>query len=371
MISIISWEVLQKGVVVSKNNRKRYKIKMKGLVLKEDKFLSYEDCENPVVDSKHNVLVRVLASGICGSDIGRGFSGKAYHYPLIMGHEFAGEVVSSFFGSEYRKGDRVAVFPLLPCKKCEACQTGDFAQCVDYDYYGSRRDGAFAQYVSVPEENLFRVPDHVDILHAAMTEPAAVALHGVRKAKIAVGSIAVVYGCGPIGNMVAQWLRISGCSRVITVDIDSQKLEIAQSMGFEVINSQETDPVQAIYELTGGRGAHVAVEAVGFPATFLNAIRSVGRMGQVVFMGNIHGTFQIGEKDFSDLLRKEITIYGTWNSKVVPTGIDDWSTVLQMMDKELQVDQLISHTPDLEEGAEIFNRILKKEEFFNKVIFKV
>lgn len=344
---------------------------MKGLVLHADKVLSYEDCKDPVSHSEQNILIRVLASGICGSDIGRGFFGKAYHYPLIMGHEFAGEVVSAFPGSKYHEGDRVVIFPLLPCKKCEACQTGDFAQCVNYDYYGSRRDGGFAQYVFVPEENLFHVPDHVDILHAAMTEPAAVALHGIRKAKVTVGSTAVVYGCGPIGNMAAQWLRISGCTRVFVVDIDTKKLKIAQSMGFEVINSGATDPVKAIYDLTGGRGAHISVEAVGFPVTFLNAIRSVGRMGQVVFMGNIHGTFQIAEKDFSDLLRKEITIYGTWNSKVVPSGIDDWTTVLQMMDKELQVGPLISHTPDLKEGTEIFHRILKKEEFFNKVIFKV
>lgn len=344
---------------------------MKALVLHKDKFLKYQDCEEPVGRQGHDVLIRVLASGICGSDIGRGFFGKAYHYPLIMGHEFAGEVISAFPGSKYHAGDRVAAFPLLSCKKCEACQTGDFAQCVDYDYYGSRRDGAFAQYVSVPEENLFRVPEHVDIVHAAMTEPAAVALHGVRKARVAVGSTAVVYGCGPIGNMAAQWLRISGCKKVIVVDVDSKKLDIAQAMGFEVINSQDVDPVKIINDITQGRGAHIAIEAVGFPITFLNAIRSVGRMGQVVFMGNIHGTFQIGEKEFSDLLRKEITIYGTWNSKIVPSGIDDWSTVLEMMDKELQVAPLISHTPDLEEGADIFNRILKREEFFNKVIFKV
>jgi L-iditol 2-dehydrogenase/galactitol-1-phosphate 5-dehydrogenase len=344
---------------------------MKALVLHQNKLLKYEDREEPVVSSERNVLVRVLASGICGSDIGRGFFGKAYHYPLIMGHEFAGEVATVHVGSKFSVGDKVVIFPLLPCKKCEACQTGDFAQCVDYDYYGSRRDGGFAQYVSVPEENLFQIPAHVDVLHAAMTEPAAVALHGVRKAKVSAGSIAVVYGCGPIGNMAAQWLRISGCAKVIIVDIDSKKLDIAQSMGFEVINSLETEPVSAINDLTNGRGAHIAIEAVGLPSTFLNAIRSVGRMGQVVFMGNIQGTFKVGENDFSGLLRKEVTIYGTWNSKIVPSGIDDWSTVLQMMDKELQVAPLISHTPALEEGIAVFNRILNKEEFFNKVIFKL
>ena len=344
---------------------------MKALVLHNDKVLTYQEVEMPAQIEGRDVLVRVTASGICGSDIGRGFGGKAYHYPLIMGHEFAGIVEESFKGSKYQIGDRVAVFPLLPCKRCEACQTGDFAQCTSYDYYGSRRDGGFAEFVAVPEENLFPVPNHVQLLHAAMTEPAAVALHGVRQATVAVGSKAVVYGCGPIGNMTAQWLRIAGCSTVMVVDIDPLKLDIARQMGFVTINSLERDPVEAVTELTKGCGAQIAIEAAGFPATFLNAIRSVSRMGQVVFMGNIHGKFEIDEKDFSNLLRNEIKIYGTWNSKITPRGIDDWSTVLMMMDKQLIVAPLISHTPNLSEGEKVFNAIVNKQGFFNKVIFKL
>lgn len=344
---------------------------MKALILESNKSLAYQEVKMPTPIRDKAILVRVKASGICGSDIGRGFGGKAYHYPLIMGHEFSGTVEESFVGSKFKQGDRVVIFPLLPCKCCEACQTGDFAQCINYDYYGSRRDGGFAEYVSVPEENLFALPDHVDMLHAAMTEPAAVALHGVRQAKVFIGSTAVVYGCGPIGNMVAQWLRIAGCSIVIVVDIDRTKLDIASQMGFVTINSLDLDPVKAVYDLTNGHGANLAIEAVGFPITFLNAVRSVGRMGQVVFMGNIHGKFEIGEVDFSNMLRKEIKIYSTWNSKVTPTGIDDWSTVLSMMNKELIVAPLISHTPDLSEGESVFNAIVNKQGYFNKVIFKI
>ncbi len=344
---------------------------MRALVLQSDKVLRYREVEMPSSEAPGNLLIRVVASGICGSDIGRGFGGKAYHYPLIMGHEFSGMVETSIPGSKFREGDRVVVFPLIPCRRCEACQSGDFAQCVDYDYYGSRRDGGFAEYVSVPEANLFHVPDRVDLVHAAMTEPAAVALHGVRQLNHLVGSVAAVFGCGPIGNMVAQWLRIGGCSTVIVVDIDPMKLEIARQMGFTPVNSLETDPVDAINQITKGRGSHVSVEAVGHPSTFLQAIRSVGRMGQVVFMGNIHGTFQIGETDFSNLLRKEIKIYGTWNSKIAPRGSDDWSTVLNMMDDQLHVAELISHTPSLSEGVEIFNAVVHKQLSFNKIIFKI
>lgn len=344
---------------------------MKALVLQNDKVLSYHEVEMPSAEESGNLLIKVKACGICGSDIDRGFGGKAYHYPLIMGHEFSGIVEKSILGSQFREGDRVVVFPLLPCRHCEACQTGDFAQCIDYDYYGSRRDGGFAEYVSVPEENLFHVPDHVDIIHAAMTEPAAVALHGVRQLKNIIGSTAVVFGCGPIGNLVAQWLRIGGCSKVIVVDIDPAKLEIASKMGFIPVNSLTNDPIEKVKEITKGSGAHIAVEAVGLPATFLQSVQAVRRMGQIVFMGNIHGTFKIDEKDFSNLLRKEIKIYGTWNSKIVPRGIDDWSTVLEMMDNQLHVAELISHTPSLSEGEEIFNAIVNRQISYNKVIFKI
>ncbi|MDF9827853.1 L-iditol 2-dehydrogenase [Ereboglobus sp. PH5-5] len=342
---------------------------MKALVLLEDKVLKYSEVAMPE-PKQGEVLVKVHACGICGSDIDRGFGGKAYHYPLVMGHEFSGVVEKSFPGGKYKPGDPVAGFPLIPCKQCAACQTGDFAQCSDYDYYGSRRDGGFAEYVAIPEENLFRVPDHVNLSHAAMTEPAAVALHGVRRAEISVGSSAVVYGCGPIGNMTAQWLRIAGCDPVIVVDVDRAKLDLAESMGFVALNSAECDPVERIASITGGEGAKIVVEAVGLPVTFLNALRSAGRGGQVVFMGNIRGTFEVGDKDFSQILRKELRIYGTWNSKVVPRPDDDWSVVLEMMDRKLIVAPLISHTPSLDEGERIFNDIAGKKLACNKVLFK-
>lgn len=343
---------------------------MKALVLENDKVLSIKNRKRPELVNG-DVLLRVAACGICGSDIPRGFGGGAYHYPLVMGHEFSGVVAANSPTGKFRTGDRVAVFPLIPCRKCPACQTGDYAQCEDYNYFGSRCDGGFSEYLYVPEENLFKIPDHVNILHAAMTEPAAVALHGVRKMKISGGETGVVFGSGPIGNMTAQWLRIRGCKSVIVVDIDNTKLDIAAKMGFETINGAAADPVQKILELTHGKGASCVVEAVGLPATFLQAIQAVGRFGQVVFMGNIHGEFSLCEKDFSNILRKELSIYGTWNSKIVPAGMDDWTTVLKYMDKEFQVGQLISDVPNLDEGPSIFESIVNKSRFHNKVIFKI
>jgi L-iditol 2-dehydrogenase/galactitol-1-phosphate 5-dehydrogenase len=346
---------------------------MQALVLEADQQLVYHpDVPIPPPPTPDSLLIQVAACGICGSDLPRGFGGKAYHYPLIMGHEFSGIVAEDRQGSQFRQGDRVVIFPLIPTNTSEgAYQTGDWAQLQEYDYFGSRRDGAFAEFLRVPETNLFRIPEHVDTHHAAMTEPAAVALHGVRHMSVTAGNTGVVIGAGPIGNMCAQWLRIHGCQRVIVTDVDERKLEIASAMGFIPVDSTQTDPVQKIMELTDGQGAQNVIEACGLPTTFLQALAVASRAGEVVFMGNIVGEFTIGEKAFSSILRRELKIYGTWNSKIFPKGNDDWTTVLRYMDRELQVAPLISDRVALQQGPEVFQSILQRQKFHNKVIFEM
>ncbi len=345
---------------------------MQALVLEAPGQLTFQperpsSGECPAADS---VLVRVAACGVCGSDLPRAFDeGGAYHYPLVLGHEFSAVVEED--GHGVKRGDRVAVFPLLPKPGQSAYDTGDFAQTTNYDYYGSRRDGGMQEFLQVPVRNLFALPDHVKLLHAACTEPAAVALHGVRKLHIASGDTAVVIGAGPIGNMTAQWLRIGGCRRVLVVDVDARKLQLAADMGFEPIDASLGDPVGQVFERTDGKGAERVVEACGMPSTFAQAIACAAVFGEVVFMGNLHGEFRLAEKAFSSILRRELTLHGTWNSKVVPRGTDDWSTVLKFMDKELQIAPLITDTPTLADGAAIFNSIRQRLAYHNKVIFRV
>jgi L-iditol 2-dehydrogenase/galactitol-1-phosphate 5-dehydrogenase len=319
-----------------------------------------------------SVLVRVAYSGICNSDLHRGFGGGAYLYPLVMGHELSAVVEKSFAGSRYRPGDRVVVYPLLPCRRCIPCQTGDYAQCMDYDYFGSRRHGGFAEYLYVPEFNLLPIPQAVDLAHAALTEPCAVALHGVKRMGIRPGESGCVFGGGPIGNMVAQWLALRGCRPVFVVDVDPKKLSLAEEMGFVPIDATAGDPVAEILSRTAGNGADRVVEAVGLPKTFLQATQAAARGGQVVFLGNIRGEFRIGEKDFSSILRRELTILGTWNSKVVPEGHNEWTTVLEFMGGGLRIAELISHTPELEEGPEIFRGIIEGSlGSYRKIVFRI
>lgn len=344
---------------------------MWALVLDEQGSLVYREVPMPERTAPDAYLVRVAACGVCGSDIPRAYEGKAYHYPLIMGHEFSGVIEESpEDGSRYCKGQRVVVFPLLPCRRCAPCQTGDYAQCESYDYFGSRRDGGFAELVWVPEANLFPVPEQVDLVHASMTEPCAVALHGVRKLRVLSGETAVVFGAGPIGNMVAQWLRIRGC-RVVLVDIDARKLALAGSMGFTAVQADREDPVGAVLRLTGGKGAEKVVEAAGLPLTYAQAVKCAARFGEVLWLGNISGPLRLEQKDVSDILRRELSVHGTWNSKVVPRGMDDWSTVLRHLDRELQVAPLISHAEPLEQGPRLFDMMRLRTEFFNKVLLLV
>ncbi len=341
---------------------------MKSLILEENKKLVLEERPVPEMDNYKNILVRVISSGICGSDIQRGFSGEAYHYPLVMGHEFTGEVMESL-SAAWKKGDRVVVYPLLPCYRCSSCQVGSYAQCSDYDYYGSRRDGGFAEYVTVPASNLIAIPDHVDSLHAAMTEPCAVALHGISKLGIQAGDSGLVIGGGPIGLMAAQWMKIQGCQTVYVADIEEKKLELAVELGLVPIHSGQTDLVEEMKRLTCGAGFTHVVEACGLPLTFRQAVLCGGMGSKILFMGNIRGSLVLEEHDVSHILRMEMTIFGTWNSKFAPSGHNDWTTVLQYMDKEMIVKPLISHILPLSKGPEIFSKIVNREEFTNKVIF--
>jgi L-iditol 2-dehydrogenase len=342
---------------------------VKALVLVRDKVLELRDVPEPVRPGPAWALIEVAYCGICNSDLHRGFEGAAYHYPLIMGHELSGVVSEPAVGSRFPRGAAVTVFPLIPCGRCIPCQTGDYAQCTDYDYLGSRRDGAFAQRMWAPEANLFAVPEGISMKEAALTEPCAVALHGVSKLAVRPGDTGAVFGGGPIGNMAAQWMRLRGAGPVFVVDIDERKLALAKDMGFHPVDSRAADPVAQIVEMTGGAGADRVVEAIGLPLTFLQAVQSAARFGEVVFLGNIRGTFQIGEKDFSSILRKELSIKGTWNSRVVPEGKNDWSTVLSRLGKGIEAARLVSHTPPLSDGVEVFQKILGRSEFFNKVVF--
>lgn len=197
--------------------------KMKELSLFAIDDLRFIETDIPTCE-KDEVLIKIKNCGICGSDIVRIFKNGTYHFPTVPGHEFAGEVV--FDPSGDLKGKRVVVFPLLPCFKCEMCKKGMYAQCSGYDYYGLRRDGAFAEYIAVKRFNLLEIPENVSFEEGAMCEPASVALHAVKKAGIKRGDVVLISGAGPIGLICGLWAKICGAKKVLMFDIDLKKSRV-------------------------------------------------------------------------------------------------------------------------------------------------
>lgn len=347
---------------------------MDALVLHGIGDLRLQQIPVPNLSAGH-VRIRIGFCGVCGSDLPRIFSKGTYSFPRVCGHEFAGIVDACGAAVDnFAPGDAVVVFPLLWCRKCAACEEGKYVQCADYGYLGSRSDGAFAEFVVAPKENLIPVPPGVSLDAAAMTEPAAVALHALRRLQNSlVGKTVAIFGAGPIGLIAAQWARIMGAMAVFLFDIVREKLELAARLGFEgVFNGAVGDAVPYVNAQTDGKGADVCIESAGVPQTYLNAFGSVGRGGSVVLLGNPAADVSLPAPLISQLMRREVNVLGTWNSDYSIAGnSDDWQPVLQAMAAgTLTLSPLITHRVPLRDSTEMLHMMKDRSEFYAKVLIQ-
>ena len=340
---------------------------MKALNLYAVRDLRYD--EVPVPERRADeILLRVKAVGICGSDLPRVFEKGTYHFPTIIGHEFAGEVAAA--EDTALVGKRAAVFPLVPCGVCSACQTGHYAQCSQYDYYGSRCDGAMAEYIAVKQRNLVFLPDDVPYEAAAMGEPAAVALHAFRKARVGLGQTLVVFGIGPIGLIIAQWARAAGVKNIVLVARSEEKTAFARQQGFmQAINSQQTDVEAYVRGLTAGQGADACIEGTGMSEPLAMCLLCAKNFGVVVTMGNPAGDMVLPQQAYWKILRKELRVVGTWNSSFCSIENDWQDTLAAMENKTIDVLPLITHRYALAEYQTAFALMHEKREFYCKVMF--
>ncbi|MED4884429.1 galactitol-1-phosphate 5-dehydrogenase [Bacillus smithii] len=345
---------------------------MKALKLYGKKDLRFEEAEKPVIEKSNEVIIKVKAAGICGSDVSRYAKLGPYVEGMIWGHEFCGEVVE--IGSDVHHvqiGDRVAGCPTFYCGKCDSCKKGILSQCEKLTVIGSRYPGAFAEYVKLPEENVLPLPDTIDFDTAVFIEPSAVVVHSLyRTTMIPEAEIAVV-GCGNIGLLAVQWAKIFGASKVYAIDIDQKKLNIAKEVGADVvINSLEKPAYDQLMEWTDGKGVDIAIESAGSPITSAQVFALAKRRGQVVFMGIPYGDVSIERFYFEKIVRNELTVLGSWNAISAPFPGKEWSTTIDYMKKgNMNVKPLISHRLSLKEGPEIFAKITNKEGFYGKVLF--
>jgi len=343
---------------------------LKALVLKEYGKFSVEEVPAPGI-GPGEVLVRVEACGICGSDV-HGMDGRTGRRipPIIMGHEAAGTVERVGAGvSEWRPGDRVTFDSTVYCGSCRFCRSGRVNLCENRQVLGVscreyRRAGAFAEFVAVPRHILYRLPEGVSFEKAALLEPLSVALHAVGRVPVEPGMAALVVGSGVIGLLTVGVLKLRGARPVAAVDLAPARLRAARRMGADhVIEGSSPEIVRKqVFELTGGRGVDVAFEAVGLSETLATALGCVGKGGGVGLIGNV-----TPETSFplQDVVTRELSLFGSCaSSGEYPEGLDIISKNV------LDLDAVISGTAPLEEGALWFDRLYRGDPELIKVILK-
>lgn len=299
---------------------------MKAGVLFAKGDIRYVDWQEPET-LPGTVKVRVHACGICGSDVPRVLGEEAHFYPIILGHEFSGEITEVGEGvTACAVGQRVAGVPLIPCMRCDDCQQGQYTQCKHYGFIGSRQPGAFADYVVIPAANAVKLPAGASYEMGALLEPASVALHGLLRAKYRGGADTAILGTGNIGILAMQWARIFGARRIAVFDIIPERLQLAKELGADaVFNPLDADCLQQAAEYTGGRGFPYVFETAGQPATIQLGFELTGNHGAHTCIGTPHKDFAFTWKQWELMNRKEFRLTGTWMSYSAPFPGQEWS----------------------------------------------
>lgn len=298
---------------------------MKAGVLHAKDDLRYEEIPTPT-PGKGEVLVKVKATGICGSDIPRVLGDGAHFFPIVLGHEFSGEVAEVGEGvTSVAVGDRVAGVPLVPCLKCEDCQKGNYSLCKHYSFIGSRQNGSFAEYVKMPEKNVVKFDSSVSFEQGAFFEPSTVALHGLLCADYRGGEDVAILGGGTVGMFTAQWAKIFGARRVFVFDIDNDRLTLARKLGADVtINTLDKDFREQVDQYTNKKGFGFVYETAGVDITMKLAFELAGNKAGVCFIGTPTKDLVFTPKLFENMNRKEFKLTGSWMSYSAPFPGKEW-----------------------------------------------
>jgi L-iditol 2-dehydrogenase len=340
---------------------------MKALLLKEYKHLEIAELPDPE-PGPHEVLVRVKACGICGSDV-HGYDGHTGRRipPLVMGHEASGTVAAA--GTNVRRfgpGDRVTFDSTVYCGDCFYCRRGEVNLCDNRNVLGVscgdyRRHGAFAEFVAVPERIVYRLPESLSFEQAALIESVSIAVHAVNRTPRRIGDAVVVVGAGMIGQLVVQTMRHAGCGKLIAIDLEDSKLEMASKFGADLgINAGAPDLRERILDATQGRGADVAFEAVGADAPFNTAVASLRKGGILTLIGNLSPKVEL---PLQQIVTREITMFGSCaSSGEYPACID------LLARGAIDVRPFMSACAPLAEGPIWFDRLYRHEPGLMKVI---
>jgi len=340
---------------------------MKALVLEEYNKMVYKEVPDPVI-SDNEVLVKVMACGICGSDV-HGFDGSTGRRipPLIMGHEASGVIVE--IGKaviDWQVGERVTfdstVYRLDDWFTLKGMYNlSDNREVLGVSPGPWRRNGAFAEYISIPQHILHRIPEAVTFEQAALVEGAAVALHAINLAGVNPGDICCVTGSGTIGLLIIKLLKISGAGKVIAVDTSKKSLARAKEAGADnTYIADDKELGDKIKDLSGGRGVDISFEAVGKSETVNQAIDVVRKGGKVILVGNASPLVQF---PLQKIVSGELNVLGSC------AICGEYPAILNLINTgKLRVDDQISVIAPLSEGAVWFNRLYNKEGDLSKII---
>jgi L-iditol 2-dehydrogenase len=342
--------------------------KLKALLLSRYRHLEITDTPIPV-PARDEILVRVAACGICGSDV-HGYDGSTGRRipPLVMGHEAAGTIAEIGDGVEgFLKGDRVTFDSTVYCGECGNCRCGEVNLCDRRQVLGVscgdyRRNGAFAEFVVVPARIVHRLPHNLSFYEAALLEAVAVALHAVALAPIQPGSTALVVGAGTIGLLVQQALAVAGCKPVFVADVDATRLKLSASLGATTILGSGPDLVNELLRLTNGTGVDIAIEAVGINQTVTTAINATRKGGSVVLVGNVSPEVTL---PLQTVVTRQIRLQGSCASA------GEYPQAIELMSSgQINVKPLISAVAPLAEGPQWFDRLYAREPNLMKVVLQ-
>ncbi len=339
---------------------------MKALVLSKYRELELAEVPTPAVGAGE-VLIRVGACGICGSDV-HGYDGSSGRRipPIVMGHEAAGRIAA--VGAEVAglaEGDRVTFDSTIYCGACEYCKRSEVNLCDHRQVLGVScgdysRAGAFAEFVAVPARVVYKLPESISFAEAAMLEAVAVAIHAVSLAEISSESTALVVGAGTIGVLILQALRAAGCRRAFVSDVDSPRLTMAKELGAADVLSANEDTVAQILQRTGGVGVDAAMEAVGRNETVNAAIASVKKGGTVVLVGNISPEVTL---PLQKVVTRQIRLQGSCASA------GEYPQAIALMTSgAIRVKPLITAIAPLADGPQWFERLYAREPNLLKVV---
>lgn len=338
---------------------------MRALVWTDKQKVELQERERP--DCTGKILIKVAYAGICGSDVSV-YLGKHPRAkpPLVMGHEFSGVVEDIGAGVEtpLKKGDTVVVNPLYYCGRCRACLKGNTHVCRSLRLYGTDTDGGMAEYAAVPESCVYKLPEGISLKMAAVIEPVAVVMHGLRMVKKDFYASACVTGLGPMGLLTALMLKDAGVRKLFTVEANDKRAEYGRKLGLDVINPVQEDSVSAILAQTDGEGVDLLVEASGSPAVAKTMTEIAGVRAELLLLSVFKEPTAV---DLRAVNFKEQSLIGTR----VYTRLDFLDAIEYVRQNEKKIASVVSHTFPLEEGQAAFQDIISGHTNMMKVLFAI